>query len=101
MLAKHPKLQVKQAVVKLVPEGRCLSYGEVCRLVDQAMTRAARQVVIDLDRVEDATTSAFAQLVILRRSLLAVGGDLRLTNLRGRAAGPFEVHRLDAVLPTV
>ena len=101
MLAKHPKLQVKQAMVKLVPEGRCLSHAAVCRLVDQAMTRGARQVVIDLDRVDEATTSAFAQLVLLRRTLLALGRDLCLTNLRDRAAGLFEVNRLDTVLPTV
>jgi anti-anti-sigma regulatory factor len=101
MLAKHPKLKVKQAVVKLVPEGRCLSHAAVRRLVDQATDRSARQVVIDLDRVEDATTSAFAELVLLRRSLLAAGGDLRLTNLRDRAAGLFEVNRLEAVLPTM
>ena len=101
MLAKHPKLQVKQATIKLVPEGRCLSHAAVCRLVDQAMTRGARQVVIDLDRVDEATTSAFAQLVLLRRTLLALGRDLCLTNLRDRAAGLFEVNRLNAVLPTV
>jgi anti-anti-sigma regulatory factor len=78
-----------------------LSHAAVCRLVDQAMDRGARQVVIDLGRVEDATTSAFAELVLLRRSLLAIGRDLYLTGLRDRAAGLFEVNRLDAVLPTV
>src|SRR4051812_44985486 len=101
MLAKHPKLQVRQAMVKLVPEGCFLSHAAVCRLVDQATNPGARRVVIDLARVEDATTSGFAQLVLLRRSLLAMGGDLCLTGLRDRAAGLFEVNRLGAVLPTV
>ena len=100
MLATHPKLQVRHAQVKLAPEGRCLSHEEACRLVDQAMSRAAKNVVIDLTRVEDATTSAFAQLVLLRRSLLALGRDLCLTGLRDRAAGLFQVNRLEAVLPT-
>jgi anti-anti-sigma regulatory factor len=101
MLAKHPKLQVRQAQIKLVPEGRCLSHAEACRLVDEAMDRGARRVVIDLARVEDATTSGFAQLVLLRRALLALGRDLCLTGLRDRAAGLFEVNRLEAILPTV
>ena len=100
MLATHPKLQVRQAQVKLVPEGRCLSHDEALRLVDQALSRAAKRVVIDMATVEDATTSAFAQLVLLRRSLLAIGRDLCLTGLRDRAAGLFQVNRLEAVLPT-
>jgi anti-anti-sigma regulatory factor len=100
MLATHPKLQVRHAQIKLAPEGRCLSHKEVCRLVDEAMNRAAKRVVIDLANVEEATTSAFAQLVLLRRSLLAIGRDLCLTGLHDRAAGLFEVNRLSAVLPT-
>lgn len=63
--------------------------------------RNAKWVVIDLSKVEQATTSAFARLVLLRRSLLKEGRDLRLANLRDRAAGLFEVNRLDAVLPRV
>jgi anti-anti-sigma regulatory factor len=101
MLATHPKMQVRQAQVKLVPEGRCFSHAEACRLGNEAMNRPAKRVVIDLARVEDATTSAFAQLVILRRSLLALGRDLYLTGLRDRAAGLFQVNRLESVLPTV
>jgi anti-anti-sigma regulatory factor len=100
MLATHPKLQVRQAQVKLVPEGRCLSHDAACRLVDQALSRAAKRVVIDMTLVEDATTSAFAQLVLLRRALLAIGRDLCLTGLRDRAAGLFQVNRLETVLPT-
>ena len=100
MLATHPKLQVRHAQVKLAPEGRCFSHAEACRLVNEAMNRAAKRVVIDLTRVDEATTSAFAQLVLLRRSLLQMGRDLCLTGLHDRAAGLFEVNRLSAVLPT-
>ena len=100
MLATHPKLQVRHAQVKLAPEGRCFSHAEACRLGEQALSRPAKQVVIDLAAVEDATTSAFAQLVLLRRSLLELGRDLCLTGLRDRAQGLFQVNRLEAVLPT-
>lgn len=100
MLAKHPKMQVRHAQVKLVPEGRCFSHEEACRVVDEALMREAVRVVIDLGKVEDATTSAFAQLVVLRRRLLALGRDLCLTGLKDRAAGLFQVNRLEAVLPT-
>jgi hypothetical protein len=37
----------------------------------------------------------------LRRQLLELGRDLCLTGLKDRAAGLFQVNRLEAVLPTV
>jgi anti-anti-sigma regulatory factor len=64
-----------------------------------ALQQQTNRVLIDLSAVEDATTSAFAQLVALRRTLLRLGRDLCLTNLRDRAAGVFEVNRLAGVLP--
>src|SRR4051812_21391665 len=39
-------------------------------------------VIIDLTQVRDATTAAFAHLVLLRRKLLRNGRDLRLKGLR-------------------
>jgi anti-anti-sigma regulatory factor len=87
--------------VKLVPLGRVFSHAEASRLFSQALTCGdAQQVVIDLCGAEDATTSAFAKLVLLRRLLLRCGRDLCLTNLRDRAAGLFQVNRLGDVLPT-
>jgi anti-anti-sigma regulatory factor len=87
--------------VKLVPRGRVFSHAEASRLFSQALARGdAQQVVIDLRGAEDATTSAFAKLVLLRRLLLRRGRDLCLTNLHDRAAGLFEVNRLGDVLPT-
>jgi anti-anti-sigma regulatory factor len=59
----------------------------------------ARKVVLDLSRVECASTSAFARLVVLRRALLKDGRDIRLTNLRSQALGVYEVNRLTDVLP--
>ncbi len=56
-------------------------------------------VIVDLTAAHDATTSAFARLVLLRRHLLHAGRDLRLTGLSDRAARLYEVSRLSSVLP--
>src|SRR4051812_37726455 len=60
--------------------------------------RSAR-VVIDFSHAADATTAAFAALVLLRRKLLAHGRDLRLEGLAGRAYQLYCVNRLESVLP--
>ncbi|HWP40619.1 MAG TPA: STAS domain-containing protein, partial [Tepidisphaeraceae bacterium] len=64
-----------------------------------AAARRARLIVIDMSQVDEATTSGFARLVLLRRELLRLGRDLRIVGLRDRAARLFEISRLDAVLP--
>jgi len=61
--------------------------------------RGVKTVVIDLTKVRDATTAAFAHLILLRRRLLRNGRDLRLTGLRERAQRVYEVNRLMEVLP--
>jgi anti-anti-sigma regulatory factor len=61
--------------------------------------RGVKTVIIDLTQVRDATTAAFAHLVLLRRMLLRHGRDLRLRGLRERAARVYEVNRLMEVLP--
>jgi hypothetical protein len=66
---------------------------------DVIRKRDVHLVVIDLRRAVDATTSAFAQLVLLRRELLRSGRDLRLDGLHARAAHVYHVNRLDHVLP--
>lgn len=60
----------------------------------------SRMVVIDLSCANDATTAAFATLVVLRRALLRQGGDLRVCGLRERAENVFNVNRLQSVLPS-
>src|SRR3954447_18526762 len=60
--------------------------------------RSAR-VGIDFRHAADATTAAFAALVLLRRKLLAQGRDLRLEGLAGRAYQLYCVNRLESVLP--
>ncbi len=61
----------------------------------------AQTVVIDLANATDATTSAFARLVLLRRALRRVGRDLILSGLHDRTEFLYEINRLDAVLPRV
>jgi hypothetical protein len=76
------------------------SHQEACRIADVAMgCGPAQTVIVDLKNVLDATTSAFARLVLLRRLLLRTGRDLRLTNLRSRAASLYQINRLASVLP--
>ena len=66
-------------------------------------TRGPRtpRIVIDLGTADQATTSAFARLVLLRRLLLKDGRDLRLANLHSQAESLYEVSRLESVLPRV
>lgn len=76
-----------------------LSHVDARRIFDQAVRETARMVVIDLKRVQEATTAAFATLVLLRRTLLRTGRDLVLVGLHDRAAQLFGINRLDNVLP--
>lgn len=78
-----------------------LTHEEACRLSDRAVASGARSIIIDLSRVVDATTAAFARLVLLRRELLRVGRDVRLAGLHDQPAKLFEVHRLEGVLPSI
>ena len=76
------------------------SHSDACRIADVVLGQGrARTVVIDLKNAAEATTSAFARLVLLRRLLLKSGRDLRLINLRDRAASLYQVNRLGGVLP--
>jgi anti-anti-sigma regulatory factor len=85
----------------LVPSAKSLSHSEACHIAQLALReRRARTVIVDLKNVVDATTSAFARLVLLRRRLLKAGRDLRLINLHDRTASVYHVNRLGGVLPT-
>jgi anti-anti-sigma regulatory factor len=88
----------------LVPQSPEFSHDEadqISRLATAGHCRTAKRIIIDLSRACEASTSAFARLVLLRRALLKVGRDLRLINLRDRAAALYEVIRLDTILPRV
>lgn len=93
-------MQVRELAI--ISKSRRLAHPDACRIYHEALSAAAGQtVVIDLSRVEEATTSAFARLVLLRRELRRRGGDLRLRGLRDGAARLYELNRLDSVLPRV
>ncbi len=79
--------------------GQRLSHMEASRLADLAANCGAHTILLDLGRCLEATTSALARLVILRRELLAAGRDFRIAGLRGQPAKLLEVHRLERVLP--
>lgn len=86
----------------ILPANDYLSHGEACRLANLALKKSAtRTVIIDLSRCRQASTAAFARLVLLRRAMLDQRRDLRLAGLGGRPAQLFEVHRLASVLPTL
>jgi anti-anti-sigma regulatory factor len=81
---------------------RRLAHRDAWRLYDHAVNAPqAGTVIVDMSSVEEATTSAFARLVLLRRELLSRGRDLRLSGLRGHAARLYEISRLQKVLPRV
>ena len=86
----------------IVLKSEQLSHTEACRISQIALTIAhVKTVIIDLTRAADATTSAFARLVLLRQALLRAGRDLRLKGLRDCAASLYEINRLTGVLPTL
>jgi hypothetical protein len=76
-----------------------LSHIEAARLADLAVDCGSHTIILDLSRCLEATTSALARLVLLRRELLAAGRDFRIGGLRGQPAKLLEVHRLEKVLP--
>ena len=75
-------------------------HGDARRVGRVAMKKwFAQLIVLDLSRATDATTAAFADLILLRRQLLNDGRDLRLSGLHDRAAKVYHVNRLTDVLP--
>ncbi len=87
--------------IAIVHEAERFSHRDASRIFDIAMrSRPVRTVVIDLNCAGEATTSAFAHLVLLRRYLLRRGRDLRIIGLRDRAAHLYEINRLASVLPS-
>ena len=84
----------------IIPQAASFSHIDACHVFDLALrSRNFRTIVIDLKHAVDASTSAFARLVLLRRHLLNSGRDLRLAGLRARAADVYKVNRLMEVLP--
>src|SRR5947209_8164146 len=87
----------------IMTESPAFSHDEADQISRLATATActARKIIIDLARAQEASTSAFDRLVLLRRTLLKSGRDLRLTNLSAQAAALHKVNRLAQVLPTI
>ena len=85
------------SIIARVKELSHQAVEELCSLVHAH--QFGQTVVLDLKDTEDASTAAFARLVLLRRDLLKDGRDLRLRGLRDRAASIYRISRLSAVLP--
>ncbi|HEX4124422.1 MAG TPA: hypothetical protein VHY37_06825 [Tepidisphaeraceae bacterium] len=93
-------MQTKQ--LSIVPKSRQFSHSEAVRVSQVALSRHnVHTFVVDLKHAQDATTSAFARLVLLRGKLLKSGRDLLLTGLHDRPASLYEVNLLATVLPRV
>lgn len=103
MVVQYPSQAFPTRQIAIVPASRSFSHSEACRIADVAMSsrgpRRPTVVIVDLKNAAEATTSAFARLVLLRRLLLKTGRDLRLTNLRDRAKSLYQINRLGHVLP--
>jgi hypothetical protein len=86
----------------IIPKSSQFSHSEAVRVSQLALSRDNVQTfVVDLKHAKDATTSAFARLVLLRGALLRSGRDLLLTGLHDRPASFYEVNLLSSVLPCV
>jgi anti-anti-sigma regulatory factor len=76
------------------------SHEHAAAISEWALSGTSSQtVVVDLSDSRDATTAAFATLVVLRRKLLREGRDLRLAGLRERTQHVYSIARLGGVLP--
>ncbi len=78
-----------------------LDYYEASRIADLLKNRpSSGLVVVDLSSATEATTAAFARLVLLRRTLLRRGADIRIRGLHDRPRNLYEICRLEKILPT-
>jgi hypothetical protein len=84
----------------IVASADTFEHAHVARVERIAMNSPfAKVIVLDLSHAHDATTAAFADLILLRRRLLDEGRDLRLCGLHDRSEKVTHVNRLSDVLP--
>lgn len=75
------------------------SFEEVAdELLSVVENENCRKLIIDLGNVQYLHSMALGQLVKLEKSLIAVGGQLRLCNLQPTVKELFEITGLDSVL---
>lgn len=81
-------------------ESGYLSYRDAVHIAKDVCSEShLGMVVLDLDATLEATTAAFARLIVLRRRLLSLGGDLHILHLHGRARHIYEINRMESLLP--
>ena len=81
--------------------GERFSHCEAERLAELARGRVARNVIVDMGRVLEATIPALVRLVQMRRELMQQGCDMHLAAVRGQPGKLMEIHRLQAILPQI
>jgi len=87
-------------ITSIITHAKKLSHAAAEELCGEVLSLpGTRTVVLDLHKAEDASTAAFARLVLLRRDLLKDGRDLRLSGLKSRTAQLWRISRLSSVLP--
>lgn len=92
--------ETMSGTASIVAQVKSLSHQAAEELCEQVrLLRNGKTVVVDLKHIEDASTAAFARLVLLRRDLLKGGRDLRLCGLHDRAESIWRISRLSSVLP--
>ncbi len=81
--------------VELSPEPQMAA--ELTELTTAVRRRPCRKVVVDFSGAELVTSSSLAQLLRLRKVLLAQGAALVLCGVKPPAKGVFKVTALDKV----
>jgi anti-anti-sigma factor len=81
---------------------RQLTYDAVCDDIMESLAElwasgAAVRVILDLASLESISSAGLAGLVMLRRRITALGGDLRLRGLRRRVREMSHVTKLDTL----
>lgn len=81
-------------------EASRLSYREAADIAQEVRRGdGCAMVLLDLGQTGEATTAAFARLIVLRSDLRKLGGDLHLVHLHGRARYVYEINRMSDLLP--
>ena len=77
------------------------SHEDAARIARQVIQHGNNPLVmIDLSRAAEATTAAFARLLLLRHELMNRGRDLQLVGLTGRVRSLYNVLHMAHLLPT-
>ena len=80
-------------------ESEEFSYEDACRVARGVLEHHWEVLVIDLSHAVRTSTAALARLILLRRNLLQIDGDLRIVGLTGRARALYEINRMGHLLP--